>query len=763
MRELHGVVAAALGHAAQGGGVGEHLGQGHLGGDHLGTGPVLHVLDAATAAVQVADDITHVVLGDHDLDGHDGLEDHGGGLLAASLEAHGAGDLERHLVGVHIVVATVVDGDLDVDAGVARQNAGLHGFLDALIRGLDVFLGHHAALDVVDELVALARLVGLDDEANVAVLAATTRLAHELAFALHPLPDGFAVGHHGLAHVGFDLELSHHAVDDDLQVELTHAGDDGLIGLGVGLDLEGGVFLGQAAQSDAHLLLVGLGLGLDGHLDHGIREVHGLQDHRLVLIADGLPGEDVLEAHGGTDVARADFVDVLALVGVHLQQATNALAAALGRVVDAGTRGQNTGVDAQEGEGAHKGIGHDLEDQGAEGLAVLGFALDIVAVGILAGDGSDVEGRRHVADDGIQHGLDTLVLEGAATHHRREHEVDAALADAGPDLDLSQLFAAQVLVHQDLVRLGNHLDKLLAPLVGGGQELLGDVAVENLEALVGLIEGEGLHDHEINDALEVLFGTDGDLDGHGPSLQAGAHHLHHAEEVSTGAVHLVHEGHAGHAVLVGLAPHGLGLGLDAAHGAEDGASAVQYAQGALHLGREVHVAGGVDDVDAVLDALQLAGLGSPGRRDGSRGDGDAPLLLLDHPVGGGGTFVHLTDLVDLPGVVEDALRGGGLAGIDMRHDADVPVALEGGVTGHCGLLGGIGDSTSSSTTLKMGRLWRPIFRASYYHRKWANALLASAILWTSSFFFTAAPRKFMASRISPASLSRMVRSPREAE
>src|SRR5438034_382305 len=42
-----------------------------------------------------------------------------------------------------------------------------------------------------------------------------------------------------------------------------------------------------------------------------------------------------------------------------------------------------------------------------------------------------------------------------------------------------------------------------------------------------------------------------------------------------------------------------------------------------------------------------------------------------------------------------------------------------------------------------------------YHRKWAKALLASAILCTSSRFFTADPRLLEASRNSPASRSCM--------
>ena len=63
-----------------------------------------------------------------------------------------------------------------------------------------------------------------------------------------------------------------------------------------------------------------------------------------------------------------------------------------------------------------------------------------------------------------------------------------------------------------------------------------------------------------------------------------------------------------------------------------------------------------------------------GRR--SRSDRDAALALLLHPVGHGGAFVHLTDLVDHAGVKKDALGQRRLAGIDVRGDADVPRPLE---------------------------------------------------------------------------------------
>src|SRR6266568_9633816 len=85
------------------------------------------------------------------------------------------------------------------------------------------------------------------------------------------------------------------------------------------------------------------------------------------------------------------------------------------------------------------------------------------------------------------------------------------------------------------------------------------------------------------------------------------------------------------------------------------------------------VAGGVDDVDAVV---------APEAGGGGGGDGDAALALLLHPVHDGGALMDFADLVGDAGVEEDALGRGGLAGIDVCHDADVAVALEWSGAGH---------------------------------------------------------------------------------
>lgn len=77
---------------------------------------------------------------------------------------------------------------------------------------------------------------------------------------------------------------------------------------------------------------------------------------------------------------------------------------------------------------------------------------------------------------------------------------------------------------------------------------------------------------------------------------------------------------------------------------------------------------GVDDIDPVV---------SPRARSGGSHYCDATRLLLFHPVRRGRSLVPLADLVTLPSVEKNALSGCGLAGVDVRHNTDVAVVLEG--------------------------------------------------------------------------------------
>jgi len=69
-------------------------------------------------------------------------------------------------------------------------------------------------------------------------------------------------------------------------------------------------------------------------VDNRVGEHHLLEDDDLVRIAQGLASRDVLQAHRSRDVAGAHFLDLVALVGVHLQQASDAFFSAAHGGVD---------------------------------------------------------------------------------------------------------------------------------------------------------------------------------------------------------------------------------------------------------------------------------------------------------------------------------------------------------------------------------------------------------------------------------------------
>ena len=105
-----------------------------------------------------------------------------------------------------------------------------------------------------------------------AELAVAAGLPHETAFDLAGSRKSLAVGNPGHADLGHDVELAAHPVHEDLQVKLTHAGDDGLAGFLIHRNQERGVLVGQLTEGVGQPVLVGLGVGFHRHGDDRLGE-----------------------------------------------------------------------------------------------------------------------------------------------------------------------------------------------------------------------------------------------------------------------------------------------------------------------------------------------------------------------------------------------------------------------------------------------------------------------------------------------------------
>ena len=571
------------------------------------------------------------------------------------------------------MIGAVEQDDLDVHQRVAGEDAVLHGVLGAGVHRRNVLARDAPTGDLVLELVGGTVLADerfeCDEDLGELTRATRLLLVSELDLVDRAL-DGLLVGHLRLADVGLDLELATHPVDQNIEVKLAHTADDGLAGLVVLVDLEGRVLFGQLLDGQGKLLLVTLRLGLDGDLDDRIRERHRLEDDLAARVTQGVTGGGVLESDHGVDMAGRGGLHRVLLIGVHLEQLAQPLLLALGGVDHLGTGVDLARVHADVGQLAEERVGGDLEGQPGEWLINrrLPDDFDVFLARRVTDSSRNVQRRGQVVDHRIEHGLDALVLERRTAQHRVGLGVDGQLAQGTLDLVDGEFLTAEVLFEQSLISLGDGLEHLGAVLGGLLDHIVGDVNDVVLLAELGLAAPHlGLHLDQVDDTLEATLGTDRQLDRDHVGAEAFLHGPHREIEVRADLVHLVDETDAGHVVLVGLSPHLLGLGLDALLAVEDGDGAIEHAQAALHLDGEVDVSRGVDDVDLVV---------IPEAGGGRGGDRDPALLLLFHPVHGGGAVVHLTDLVAHTGVVEDALGGRRLAGIDVRHDADIADLVE---------------------------------------------------------------------------------------
>ena len=242
------------------------------------------------------------------------------------------------------------------------------------------------------------------------------------------------------------------------------------------------------------------------------------------------------------------------------------------------------------------------------------------------------------------------------------------------------LVAFEIGFHHVVVLLDGKLQHVVTPFVGLllqlGPDRLADPGGAQIFALIDPL----FHGHQVDDAFQLVFGPDRQLHRHRLGTGAIRDHLDAVEEVGAGLVHLVDEDDPRNLVAVGLTPDGFGLRLNARVAVEQHHRAVEHGQRTLDLDREVHVAGGVDDVEAVLVVLrQIAGIDGalPEGGRGGGGDGDAAFLLLLHPVHRRGAIMHLADLVGLAGVEQDPLGRRGLARVDMGNDPEVTVAGQG--------------------------------------------------------------------------------------
>ncbi len=127
-------------------------------------------------------------------------------------------------------------------------------------------------------------------------------------------------------------EAALHPLDDHLDVDLREPGDDLLAGLLVAMDVECRVLLGEAPDRGHGLLLVALGLGLEGERHHRRRQLELAEADLGALGREHVAGAGLAKLGHGSDVARPERVDGLVLLAAGRSELADPLLGTAGGV-----------------------------------------------------------------------------------------------------------------------------------------------------------------------------------------------------------------------------------------------------------------------------------------------------------------------------------------------------------------------------------------------------------------------------------------------
>ena len=448
--------------------------------------------------------------------------------------------------------AAVVDADGHPDDGKTDQRAFLHAALKPLVAGWNVLGRNRPAFHLIDEIV-LSVFSRFQRSCHPGELPGSAGLLLVRVVELCSPGDGFPVGNLGHAGLHIGAVLPADPLQVDLQVQLPHAADDGLLGFRVDVGLEGGIFLGEAVQCFGQQILGFLFSGLHRQGDHRLRYVHA--GHRVVQapVGKGVAGGAV-DAEQGHDVSACRFADLLHLVGMHAHQAADAESLAAPAVVQLISLAHHSLVDADVGELSVLAV-LQLESQGYKGLIRLRPQDDRLLVPVqVQGPVLNLRRRGQVADRPVQQRPHSHVFVGRADEHGGELLGQGSPANGIVD----HLFAGltfQVRLGKLVGKHAGRVDQLLPQALGLLHERMGDIGGDHRFVHRALVV-QRFHPHQVHDALELPLQPDRHLHQHRVVAQPFAQLIGHPQRVGSHAVAFVDEGQPGYVVALQLAIHG---------------------------------------------------------------------------------------------------------------------------------------------------------------------------------------------------------------
>src|SRR6266853_2326312 len=107
--------------------------------------------DASAPRTQVAEQITGILIWRVDFDVHDGFQQSGTRQLHGFFEGERAGDFERDVGRIHVVIFTVIENGTEISHGETREKATHRSFANAAFDGWNPVVRNCSAKNIVHE------------------------------------------------------------------------------------------------------------------------------------------------------------------------------------------------------------------------------------------------------------------------------------------------------------------------------------------------------------------------------------------------------------------------------------------------------------------------------------------------------------------------------------------------------------------------------------------------------------------------------------
>ena len=483
-------------------------------------------------------------------------------------------------------------------------------------------------------------------DVDFAELAGAARLLLVPVAALGVGLDRFAIGNLRLLDLDLDLVAALEPLAEQQQVQLAHAGEHHFLGLGVVLQVDGAVFLGDLVERAGELGFVAAGLGRDGQADHRRGELQRRQLH----FAERRAGVQLFVLGDGDDVARAGVVDVGRLVGLHGEQRADLDALAMRRA----TARVESFLSVPEKmrmklSRCTNGSIRVLNTWAASGAAGSGLSVT-VSPSLVAVRATAVGGSEHCSSTREQL-VDADAGLGRDADDRRERPLPNRL-DAEPvELLLRRHLALEVLLHHRFVGLDDRLEHRFADLGRIDQRTL----------------GVARHVERADDALEVVPLPQRHVEQRAARAEHFADRVDQLREVDVVGVELGDAEDAAQAGVARFLPRAAGVDLDAGVGVDRDQRRVDGPQGADRLADEVRVAGRVDDVEPLAAVIEM---------DDRRLDRVLVVLLFFVEVADAGAGVDAGLAADRAGLHQQVVDERRLAGGAVPTNRDVANVLD---------------------------------------------------------------------------------------